>query len=52
METKKMYEQPQLEVIEFEIECNILTESLDGGSGQAGEGEGDSPLMLDPDLEY
>lgn len=41
METKKMYEQPYLEVVETEMKANVLTESLGGGEGQAGEGEGD-----------
>lgn len=50
--TKKKYEQPQLEVIETKLKFNILNESLEGGGSQAGEGEGDSPLLLDPDLEY
>lgn len=48
--TKKKYEQPQLEVIETKLKFNILNESLEGGGSQAGEG--DSPLLLDPDLEY
>ena len=46
-----MYEQPQVEVVELEVKWNILTESLGGGSGQAGEGEGDSPLMNDLDFD-
>lgn len=52
METKKMYEQPQVEVVELEVKYNILTESLGGGEGKAGEGEGDSPLLIDDDLEF
>ena len=52
METKKMYEQPQVEVVELKAKYNILTESLGGGEGKAGEGEGDSPQLNDDVLEF
>jgi hypothetical protein len=46
METKrKNYEEPQLVVIETEVKANILTESLTGGQGQAGEGDGDARIL-------
>ena len=51
MKTKRQYEQPQAEVVELKAKYNILTESLGGGEGKAGEGEGDSPLMNDLDWD-
>ncbi len=39
--TRKNYEEPQFVLIEVDLKCNILAESLEGGEGQAGEGTED-----------